>query len=102
MIKMFGVFWAQPNYAWLALIVCGMCGVLIYKVREIARITKILAGKWIDRVVKNYSYAKQIMKSLLIVFGLVFLVVALCRPQWTKQEQVIAQEGRDVLIALDI
>jgi Ca-activated chloride channel family protein len=50
----------------------------------------------------HYSLTKQIVKISLLVAGSIFLALALLRPQWDKKEHVVAQEGRDLFIALDI
>ena len=34
--------------------------------------------------------------------SVLFLLLALLRPQWNKKEEIVAQEGRDIFIALDI
>ena len=36
------------------------------------------------------------------MIGIVFLLGAFLRPQWGKQEQMVTQEGRDLIIAVDI
>ena len=37
-----------------------------------------------------------------MVLALFFLFIAMLRPQWNKKEQTVAQEGRDLLVVLDI
>ena len=39
---------------------------------------------------------------MLLLIGIIFLLMTLLRPQWDKKEQKISQEGRDLLIAIDI
>ncbi len=51
---------------------------------------------------KHFSLPKALIKAALRFFSLLFLVLAIARPQWGSKEQTIKQEGRDVLIALDI
>jgi Ca-activated chloride channel family protein len=53
-------------------------------------------------VLKNFSFYRFFVKNLFFVLALFFLVVAFFRPQWGKKENIIVEEGRDVLIALDI
>jgi Ca-activated chloride channel homolog len=62
---------------------------------------KLLIGSH-PEFLKNVSSAKQIIKCILFGVGFLFLCIALLRPQWNKSEEVIAQEGRDLYIALDI
>ncbi len=51
---------------------------------------------------KHFSLFRKFLKALLLTFSLLFLAFALARPQWGETSQVVSQEGRDVLIALDI
>ena len=53
-------------------------------------------------LLKNFSLTRKFCKALLLCLALLCLVLALARPQWGSQDQKISQEGRDVLIALDI
>jgi Ca-activated chloride channel family protein len=54
------------------------------------------------RVLKNFSFISIYIKALLWVVTIFFLCLVLLRPQWDKKEEEVAQEGRDLLIALDI
>ena len=49
-----------------------------------------------------FSSKKLFFKVLLQVVSLVFLFIAILQPQWNKKEINVQQEGRDLLIALDI
>ncbi len=51
---------------------------------------------------KNFSLRKAAAKLVLRLLSLLFLVLAFGRPQWGTTEQIVEQQGRDVLIALDI
>ncbi len=53
-------------------------------------------------IFKNFSPRRLLLKSLCLATGLVCIFIALLQPQWGKKEQTIIQEGRDVLIVLDI
>jgi Ca-activated chloride channel family protein len=50
----------------------------------------------------HFSPRRQMLKACLLCASVIFIFLALLQPQWGKKEQVIAQEGRDVLILLDI
>jgi len=53
-------------------------------------------------LIQNFSPRKQYFKIVLFFFGLLSLFIALLRPQWSRHEERVKQEGRDILIALDI
>lgn len=54
------------------------------------------------QLVQSYSFTRHLIKTLLFGSALFFLFVALLRPQWNSKEEIIAQEGRDLFIALDV
>lgn len=88
-------------YYFYLLVVC----LLIFIYRAISLRTKrrlLLADRYADLFLLNYRFGKQICKNMLWLSGIAFLIIALLRPQWGKQEQIVAQEGRDVIIAVDI
>jgi len=50
----------------------------------------------------NFSLVKKLLKSIFLISALILIFVALLRPSWDKKENKVVQEGRDLLIALDI
>lgn len=94
--------WAAPGYFWLLPVIILAVIVVIYRMQLKQRAVTLLAGKWRDLVIKNYHPRRAIIKSFFLCVGIVFLWLALMRPQWNKREETIAQEGRDLLIGLDI
>jgi Ca-activated chloride channel family protein len=61
----------------------------------------LLVGNY-AHLLRNVAPKKQLFKCLLMVLGVLFLCIALLRPQWSKTEETVMQTGRDVYIALDI
>lgn len=54
------------------------------------------------KLLQNFSITKKSLKVILLSIGIICLVLALARPQWDSHDEVIKQEGRDIIIALDI
>lgn len=50
----------------------------------------------------GFSVSKQRLKTWLLSLSLVLIFLALLQPQWGKKENTVVQEGRDLLIVLDI
>lgn len=99
---LFGVRFAQFSYVWIFLPLIALMGLYLFGQRKIANAISLLAGKWQSMMVGNFSESRQIIRALLYGIALFFLGAALMRPQWNKQETLIHQEGRDLLIGLDI
>lgn len=53
-------------------------------------------------LLRHFSLIRAGLKALFFWIGIFFLIVALARPQWGQTTQTVTQEGRDILIALDI
>jgi len=71
--------------------------------RRIKRIVNLLVHSTNEKLLfPGFSIRKQKIKTFLLIASLICIFVALLRPQWGKKESVVAQEGRDILIVLDI
>jgi Ca-activated chloride channel family protein len=101
---MMEITWASYTHLLPGLLILVSAGALLcYRIMRARSAARVLsAAKHATYLLPNFSFAKHILKSILFFVGLIFLVLALMRPQWGKREQTIAQEGRDLFIALDI
>ena len=76
---------------------------LFYRFRRSKRAAKLLAASSLAaKMLRNFSSAKLLSKMVLITLGMLFLFLALLRPQWNRREETVMQEGRDLFIALDV
>ena len=105
MISMFNTIeWGglhQCTVAFLAMLFVMAC--LTIKYFKFRRILKnIVSSKFKNLLIKNGSSFRFIMRLFLYFVGFGFLMLALLQPQWGKQEEVVEQEGRDLLIAVDV
>lgn len=96
------IHWASPEYFWLLPLIVLSIILVVYRMQLKQQAVALLAGKWSDMVIKNYNPRSQKIKSVLLSVGMIFLWISVLRPQWNKREETIAQEGRDLLIGLDI
>ncbi len=97
-----GIHLAAVQYVWVLSIILLVVGLYLYRQQKIRVAIRMIAGKLRSVTIQNYVPYKQQIKFVLFSLGLLFLFVALLRPQWRKRNEVIAQKGRDVLIALDV
>ena len=100
-INIAGIHWGSPeNIQWLFFF--GLVALFLmvrYKKQRVAQ--KALVGVH-HQFLRNVSPKKQLLKCTLMLVGVLFLCLALLRPQWNQSEETIMQEGRDLYIALDI
>lgn len=94
---------ARPELFWLLLPVALMAtglGLMLSRRRQ--ALQRFVGARFMDRLVEAASIDVRILKIVLLSLGLVFLVVAMARPQWGATAQQISRRGVDVLIGIDI
>lgn len=101
MIHLKDIHWATLHNIWTLLLACIAALLLCVRYRKQLQARFALVGVH-TQFLKNVSPQKQLLKSALMFTGVLFLCIALLRPQWDKSEETIIQEGRDLYIALDI
>ncbi len=85
----------------IVLLGIAFCGALLLFRRYLwqKRVSQQLGGM---NTLKHFSLFRKFLKTILVSVSLLLLAIALARPQWGEVSQTVSQEGRDVLIALDI
>jgi len=98
-----GIHWASYDRLYYFYIITPLLFLSVYQlVKNIMQRKQLVADKYVHFMIKNYSLSRKIIKTVLIFLGITFILGAFLRPQWGKQEQMVAQEGRDLIIAIDI
>ena len=103
MNELFGIYWGAPQRLILFPIVLLFIYALIKNYsRIIYGVSKLIHTIHQKVLFKHFSQSKQLIKMLCLIGALISLFIALLQPQWDKKEQQITQEGRDLLVVLDI
>jgi Ca-activated chloride channel homolog len=103
MMDALGIHWAGIDRIIIVPVFILLIALCIKNYRRIKDSIKHLAHPQnLATIFKNFSLRKLFLKTLLLTIGICFLFLALLQPQWGKKEQIIKQEGRDVVIILDI
>jgi len=95
--------WGAPERIWcmpvLILISIGVC----LWARRTVRIQGLLVHAYHRRLMlPGFSAGRLYIRAFLITIALLAVGFALLQPQWGHKEIPVQQEGRDVLIALDV
>lgn len=102
-ITLFGITWASWHNIWFAVLLVPFCLLLLRWYKKKRDVAGILAHtKWQSQLLRNFSLKKNKFKVILFFTGVLFLFISLMQPQWDEKEHVVEQEGRDMLIALDV
>lgn len=102
-MDLFGIYWAGIN----KVVLLPIFLLLIFFIIKNFLKNKILIKTIIHVQNKNqifpfFSFKKNLIKVGLQIGALIFLFIAILQPQWNKTDVNVQQEGRDLLIALDI
>lgn len=78
------------------------CTILTWQFRAITRVKALLFSR--KNAAKNsfLTTSRLLLRVLLMMLGVICLGIALLRPQWNKRDEMVRQEGRDMLIAVDV
>jgi len=99
---MSGISWTFAPYAWYTLLVPGIAFFAIYRVLSAQRMVRALAGRRVKALITGFSLLKNCVRVTCLILGTMALAVALFQPRWGFEEELVQQEGRDLLVALDI
>ncbi len=97
------VSFAVPRALWFLLLVPLAILLTVYSEQKRQRdLAKLGDHALIQRLTTSAHTANRHRKQALWVIALAFSVLALARPQWGVQEQVLEQRGLEIMVALDV
>lgn len=104
MKQILGITWASWHYIWyVPYIIIFVVFIAMWRYRKKKRVVELLThSSKLGKILVNFSPKKQCIKIILWIVGIIFLIAAFLQPQWNKKEEIVEQQGRDVLIALDV
>jgi Ca-activated chloride channel homolog len=103
-MKYMQIQWGALPQLWIILVI-ALCvtALWVYRVVRVRRTVKqLVAARNVRTMLRNFSWKKITMRLVAAALGLLFLLVGLLRPQIRARDEVVKQQGRDVLIALDV
>ncbi len=102
-MSLFGITWASAHYSiYLPFVIAMIVLVIWYYKKKHHAIELLSAPQWRSALISHYSAKKNWYKAFLISCAMILLFFALLQPQWDKKEEQIKQQGRDLIIALDV
>jgi len=93
----------SPVYLYAYLLVPALAVFLWWAV--VARrkaLTRFGDANLVDRLSKSVSKRARMLKTVLMLLGVLLLVIAMARPQFGTRLETVRREGKDVIIALDV
>ncbi|MCF7919477.1 MAG: VWA domain-containing protein [Candidatus Cloacimonetes bacterium] len=95
--------WGNPNALFLLLILpAGF--ILIAFTARIRRkaFHKFGDDRFYDFYYQKFSHFRFDLKNIFLLLAMMFLIIALARPQWDREVQIIKKEGVDIVICMDV
>jgi Ca-activated chloride channel homolog len=98
-----GIYWASPHRIWLLPIVALLIFLLAKHVHHRLKTAALLTdARHEGMFLKNFSALRERYKFWLGATALCLLFLAMLLPQWGKREEQVVQQGRDLLLVLDV
>ena len=94
---------ADPAYGWIAVlaVIVFLLALRSERCRQ-EDLRRLAEPKLLNRLAPNEPTSWRWRRLLLQLFGTLFLVAALMRPQWGVVEEVHSVVGLDIVVALDV
>jgi Ca-activated chloride channel family protein len=95
--------WGAPKLLYLLLlipvqlIVLGLSGYIRKK-----KFQRFAEERFFNHYLGSFSNFHWILKNLLFILALTFIIVAAARPRWGKEAQIVAKEGLDIAVCIDV
>lgn len=96
------MIFAHPSYFWLLLLFIPMIVWYIWKLRKSQASMQLSSSSGFDKAPNTFKVYLRHAPFVLRLLALVFLVIALARPQTTNNWNTSTTEGIDIMMALDI
>jgi Ca-activated chloride channel family protein len=94
--------WAAPAYAWLCLLAVPVIALVAWDWRRQKQVMRRLIGNGAYAAALTASSpGARFSKGLLPSAIFIFIILALCRPQWGTVAEEHRSKGLDIIIALD-
>lgn len=102
MIDFFGISWLRADFLLFLPLVVILWLLLFIACKKKIYIARSLLGNQSSLLIVNFSPFKMYTGALLQALAALIIFIALLRPAWGSNDEVVHQEGRDILIALDV
>lgn len=97
------MIFGEPIYLLLLLVVIGLIVLeIMLWIRKKNLIAGLFPGELTDLMFKNWNKRNHFIRTGFFVLAILFLILAIARPQWGQKTEVAGRKGIDVMIAIDV
>ncbi|MCF7912644.1 MAG: VWA domain-containing protein [Candidatus Cloacimonetes bacterium] len=95
--------WGNPKALFLLLIIpAALILVLLSKRNHKKSFARFAENRFYDYYFQQFSAFKFNLKNVFLIIALLFLIIAMARPQWDREMQIVQKEGVDIVICMDV
>lgn len=88
------------NWLWLTPVLIGL--LVVAGISRKRALQKFIDAGLLDRIKVSVSPVARRWKSVLFIATITLIIVAMARPAWNPQAEVVERRGRDVVFLLDV
>lgn len=93
----------EPLYFYLIILIPLLIGFMIWAEKKRKALSAQFVGaSLLPRLVNSTMWKQRHRKTKLLIWGLLFLMIALAQPRWGFQWEDLKQRGVDIIVALDV
>lgn len=95
--------WGNPYILFLLLLVplfVILLGVAAHNRKK--QFSNFADKKFYDYYMQQFSFFHWSLKNVIFIMAVFFLIIALARPRWNKEVQIVKKEGIDIVVAIDV
>ncbi len=95
--------WGNPYVLFLMLLIplfVILLGVAAHNKKK--QFSNFADKKFYDYYMQEFSLFHWSLKNVIFIMAVFFLIIALARPRWNKEVQIVKKEGIDVVVAIDV
>jgi Ca-activated chloride channel family protein len=94
---------AYINFLYLLVLVPALIAFFIYAFRRKRKALALFGNLDLVKLLSaSVSRKRQVWKAAVLVMAVLFLVIALARPQFGTKMKTVKREGQDIVVALDV
>ena len=95
--------WGNPEAFFLLLLIpIALILVFLSKKLRLRTFSKFAENRFYNYYFQQFSSFKFNLKNTFLIIALFFMIIALARPQWDREMQIVQKEGVDIVICMDV
>ncbi|MDO9577205.1 MAG: VWA domain-containing protein [Candidatus Cloacimonadales bacterium] len=95
--------WGNPYLLFLLLLIPVFFILIgIAEHRRKKNFQKFAESRFYDFFMQEFSLFHWSLKNVVFVLAIFFMIIAVARPQWNKEVQIVKKEGIDIVVCIDV